>query len=265
MQLITIFLFGLLISVQSFASNHMIPVGQGISSPTITSTVNYSNGFTQENPAGVAYQNSIRLSGHFDFGDHDDDSSTDDIDGFGGEFGVGNGQYGFALGYYERDCDTCEEEVAGALGAFFGGFGIGLRFEEELYSAGIFLNPTGQHRLGAVVDLNDPDGEDNNITSYGVGYAFVHQGFTFSLDASKRDYETPTTNEDMIMVSPGLMVRIDKFALSVTHDSYIEEDEGAEVEDNTWWGFGYGSDQDWSIGFYHDYVNEWTVVGSLYF
>jgi hypothetical protein len=148
-----------------------------------------------------------------DFGDHEGDESTDDLGGVGAELGVGNGRYGMAVGYYERDCDTCEEAVAGALGALSGGFGFGLRFAEEIYSTGLLFNPNGEHRVGLVADFNDPNGDDNNITSFGAGYSYVSQGFTFSLDASKSDYENETENDDVVLLSPGLMVRMDIIAL----------------------------------------------------
>ena len=51
----------------SGSANHLA-VGQGISSPTQTSVINFSSGFTHENPVGVTYQQSLRISGQADWG-----------------------------------------------------------------------------------------------------------------------------------------------------------------------------------------------------
>ncbi|MCB0407450.1 MAG: hypothetical protein KDD34_04540 [Bdellovibrionales bacterium] len=260
----TVFIF---LSGPLYASSieNLLAVSQGISSPSITSNINYSNGYTKENPSGVAYQDAYRLSLQFDTGDNDDNSNTPDVDGTGVEAGVGNGSYGLAVGYYDRDCNGCDSTVAGALGAFFGNFGLGIRFEEEIYSMGFLINPKGTHRIGLAADLNDPSGNDNNITSYGLGYSYVNPNFTFSVDASKRDYENSSVNDDVILVSPGLSVRVKMIGLTVTHDSYMNEPDNSNLDDETWWGVGVGEGSQWHVAIYNDFVNQWTFVGSLFF
>ena len=47
---------------------NMIGVSQGVSAPTQTSNINFSNGFTSENPVGVIYQTQGRISGQYDTG-----------------------------------------------------------------------------------------------------------------------------------------------------------------------------------------------------
>ena len=95
---------------------NLIAVGQGVSSPTLTSTVNFSTGYTKEHTVGVVYQNSWRLTGEADFDNDDDNSSGNGNDGYGAELGYGNGTAGLAGGYYTRDCDNCEGRLAGSGG-----------------------------------------------------------------------------------------------------------------------------------------------------
>src|SRR6056297_2752899 len=124
----TFFFVSLFISI--FASlpamateqHHLLSISQGISSPALTNSVNYSHGFTHQNPTGVIYQTTARLTGQYDSGDTD---SGSDNNGYGGELGVGNGKYGIAGGYYTRDCDNCEGDGAGSVGATFSGVGLG--------------------------------------------------------------------------------------------------------------------------------------------
>ena len=75
----------------------------------------------------------------------------------------GNGKYGIAVGYATRDCSTCKGRAAGALAGNFSGFALGIRVQEDNYSGGLLLNPNGEHRVGFVAEMSDPDGNANNI------------------------------------------------------------------------------------------------------
>ena len=114
------------------SGSNLLAVSQGISSPAVTSVVNYSSGFTHQNPVGTIYQNGVRLSGQYD---------ADSSDGKGAELGAGNGKYGLALGYYEHDCNSCDEDIAGAVWGSLGKVTLGARFEDGIntFGAGIAL------------------------------------------------------------------------------------------------------------------------------
>ncbi len=243
---------------------NLLSISQGISSPSMTSTVNYSNGFTRENPVGVAYQTAARLSLQYDSGDND---ASEKDDGHGGEFGIGNGRLGLAVGYYARNCDDCEGDTAGSMGFIWGGSGLGVRVTEDSYTVGFIAGAKGRHRLGLAADLYETEDDEDNVISYGVGYSYVESKFTFSVDASKLDYEDEAIDDDLIILTPGIAIRFHMAALSASYDMYINQDGDTDDsnENDLWFGFGVGGSRDWHLAVYGDYVNEWSLSGSLFF
>lgn len=257
------------LSVHIYAQTkpNLLAIGQGVSSPTMTSTINYSSGFTRENPIGVVYQQNMRLSAHYDTGD---DGNGNTNDGLGAEFGIGNGSFGLAIGSYKNNCDTCQERTAGAVGGVFSNFGIGFRFEENMSTFGLLFGVNDMHRIGIVVEQSILDLDDSDINTYAIGYSYVDAGFTFSLDVSKREYENQAQNSDVILVSPGVGLRSGIFALSLTYDMRLNEKEdntntNSENNDELWLGVGVGDDQSWHLAIYNQYIHEWTVAFSLFF
>lgn len=259
--LIFLVVFSFLFVPQAFSANktNLLGVGQGISSPTQTSTVNFTNGFTSENPVGVIYQDKVRATAQ---GDTGDDASGDAL---GGEVGIGNGQFGFAVGYYSRDCNNCDANISGALGVSFSGVGVGIRVAEDIMSAGVLINTNGKHRFGLMADLNNPDGDNNNVTSFGAGYSYVEQQITFSLDASKMDMENAGVNDDAILVTPGVSLRFNMVAISLSYDLYVNKGTGSTYDNDLWLGVGFGKADDWHVAIYSDYVNEWSAAVSFFF
>ena len=233
-----------------------VAISQGISSPSMTSTVNFGNGFTHENPVGVIYQDSIRISGHYDNGD----SST----GYGGELGVGNGSYGLAVGALTRDCDGCDADVGAAAAAVFSGIGLGIRFEEDVYSLGIILNPNGQHRIGIMADRNTSvDGLEFN--GIGFGYTYMGSSFKFTVDASSIVFDDDANSNDVILVTPGLAFNINIFTLSVSYDVRLNDDNDNNDDTDLWVGLGIKPSSSWEIAVYADYFNDIAVAASFYF
>lgn len=255
-----IFVFSFLAVPHALAvsKTNLLGVGQGISSPTMTSTVNFSKGFTSENPVGVIYQEKIRLTAQGDTGDNRND-------GLGGELGIGNGQFGAAIGYYNRDCEGCNDNIAGAIGISFGMVGMGLRVGEDITSAGVLINPKGKHRFGVMADLRDPDGENNKVTSLGAGYSYVEQQLTFSLDASKLDYQNNMINSDAIWVTPGVSMRFNMVSISLSYDFYVNKEDGSTYDNDLWMGIGFGKADQWHVALYSDYTNEWSAAASFFF
>lgn len=237
---------------------NLIAIGQGISSPTSTSTINYSNGFTSENPAGVLYQNNFRLSVQ-----HDRNDDSDAPTGLGAEFGYGNGTVGAAVGHYKRDCTGCDGDTAGAVAVSVADIGFGIKARKDIYGVGLLFNTHGNHRVGLMAELDDTGGDGNKINSYGLGYSYVGQSFTITIDASQRDYENNTIDNDVTLVTPGIGVRVANTVQISVNDRILFED-GKKIDDDLWFGVGVGG-QSWHFVGYSDYVNDLALVLSVFF
>jgi len=249
--------FGISTNAHAKKGTNLIAVGQGVSSPAVTSVVNFTSGLTFENPVGTIYQDGPRLSVQYDENGH----ST-----LGVELGVGGNNWGIAAGYRQPDCDNCEENTAGAVGVGLGSvFALGLRAEEDVNGIGLIFNHQGDFRVGATFDLDDSGGENNNVTRMGAGVALVKTNWTFAVDASKREHENSTANanDDIIFLTPGLMIRADIFQLSVNYQLHLNDDNEI-YEDEFWFGLGIGN-QTWHLAVYSDYVNDLAVSGSWFF
>lgn len=254
---------------QAATSNqaNIIAIGQGISSPSLTSTVNYSSGYTNESPVGVIYQNSVRASIQYDTDDDGNTSNTGRA-GYGGELGYGTGTAGLAAGYYTRDCTNCEGRWAGSAAVAIADVGVGLRYQKDLYTASLLFNPSGAHRVGLIAEGNNGNGAGNNLKSYGVGYSYVASQWTFTIDASKRDYEDKTVYAERLLVTPGVMVRADFLQISLNDKITLKDREIGSNEDKTkhefWFGIGVGNDKIHLAG-YSNYVNDVALSLSFFF
>lgn len=243
-----------------------LAVSQGISSPTVTSPVNFSHGFTYTNAAAASQLNDISLSLEADTSEEEDSSrNRSDDTGYGAELGVGTGNAGIALGYYTRDCEDCDGRFGGIAGVGGDTVAVGVGFrEEDNYSAGFLFNPKGRHRFGLAADMFNSDLDDADVRSYGAGYSYVGNSFVFAVDASKKDFDGPTNSrEDVIMITPGLEVHSDWLALSVSYDNYLSDDNDI-YDDDIWFGVGIQG-KDWNLAIYHDYVNEWSTALTFWF
>lgn len=241
-------------------NTNLIAVGQGISSPTSTSTINFSSGYTTENPMGTIYQNGFRLTGEYD--------SNDTTKTYGAEVGYGQGKWGVAVGHRKPDCNDCKGTTSGAVGLDISGVGVGFRFGENLSAAALLFNPHGQHRVGVMAELNTTAGSGSNVTAYGLGYSYVASQFTFSIDASARSFENKTIKDDRIQVTPGIMLRADIFQFTVNDKITLNKDKDNATQDDrdhdVWFGAGLGGDK-WHVAAYSKYVNDFAVAATLFF
>lgn len=247
-------------AIPAFAAgedSNLIAVGQGVSSPTSTSTVNYSNGYNSENPVGVLYQNSTRLSLQYDQNDSGNSKA------YGVELGVGKKDWGMALGYYKADCSGCEGRVAADFAGSSGQIGFGIRLSENQYTLGLLFGVTDKHRFGVVLSTDDSGGTGNKINSYGLGYSYVGTDFSFALDASKRQNENSSANNDVILVTPGVSVSTSVFQLSV-NDRFTIDNTNKTTTSDLWFGIGFGG-KSWHFVGYSDYVKDIALVASFYF
>ncbi len=241
-------------------STNLIGIGQGISSPTLTSTVNFSSGYTAENPTGTLYQSGVRLTAEYD--------SNDTNRAYGAELGYGSGDWGIAAGHRKSECTNCTGVTSAAGSINFSDVGIGLRASEKLYSLGLLFNVFGANRFGLMGESNSSGGSGNGITSYGLGYSHVGEHFTFSIDASTRSFENKGISDSRTQVTPGIMFHTDIFQVSINDKITLNKDKNNAAHDDRdhdwWFGLGLGGDRG-HLAFYADYVNEFAFAGSLFF
>lgn len=247
-RILSFFLFLTPAICLSAADPNLLAIGQGISSPSRTSTINYTNGWTNENPVGAVYQKMIRLTGQF--------STKNSNNTIGGELAAGNGNSGFAAGF-EDECDGCSANYGISLATNLSGIGMGVGFNDGEYSLGFITSPTGIHRLGFQLDVNKS--VTSNMT-YGFGYSYVTPGFRFTVDASKRSFGP---NDGAILVTPGFSLQMNFISLSVSYDTIVNSNSGNGGD--LWAGIGFGTGSGWHLALYHQYDREIAVVGSLFF
>lgn len=232
-----------------------LAISQGISSPSQNHPTLFSNGFTFENPVASSYQNGYHLTTVIDGSENSS---------FGAEVGVGDTQYGVALGAYSNGCDSCEAYARGTLSAIWGAFALGFGVQQDLYTMGMLFNPNGLHRIGVVAEFENSSRLLDKRSAFGLGYSYVMPQFTFSIDMSKRQVEDPTLSDDPLLVTPGMAVRVDIFAVSLSYDVFIN-DVGDRFSEQLWVGISAKPYSNLEITFYGEYVKKWTLMGTLYF
>lgn len=244
-------------------------VGQGISSPTVNTPVNFSNGYTHQNSAVAASVTGVEITPEYQT---TKDAADNTVNQYGGELGFGNGKMGLVAGYYKQDCTGCDGYFGGIAGINFSKVGIGIGYhEKETYTGGFLFNPMGQHRIGVTVDIQNKDaaGNSNKTTAYGLGYSFDAKNWLFAIDASKHDGDAYNSDQkEIIKVTPGFQFRLHWLTAAVSYDTYINNKSnpitGSNYErDQLWGGLGVGNDRI-QFAVYNKYMGQdWT--GSLSF
>jgi hypothetical protein len=219
-----------------------VAVSQGISSPTITTPVNFSHGYLYSNAAGAADFSGGYASAEL--------ATGNDVTGVGGEAGFGNGNAGVAAGYFKDGGSNGRFGAIGGLGTASVSGGLGYH-ESGTYSLGMIFQPKGTHRFGLAADLH---GEGGGATSLGAGYSYHSNSFIFAIDASRRSLNGNSNT----MITPGLELMADIFALSVSYDVFVNGSH-REHNDQIWFGLGIGTKKV-HIAVYHDYVNDWSAA-----
>lgn len=263
-----IFVFVALGSAQaSEKQSNLLGISQGISSPSMTSNLTTSNGFTAQNPVGLSYVKSVHFGAMVDFNSDKDDNESDAMSA---EAGWGNGKVGLGAGYYKSDCDKCEAVISGGLGLSFKSVGIGGSISKNKTVAGFLLFPDGEHRFGVTAQQYRVEDGDIATQGLGVGYSFVATNVRFSIDASKstvKRKKSPTGldfDETTTLVTPGIGFQNGNFSLSASHNFFIEEKNVDIYENGTWYGLGYGSADSWHLALYHDYRHSWSLGGNIF-
>lgn len=119
-------------------------------------------------------------------------------------------------------------------------------------------------RLGVKASLLDFEGDNNNFTALGVGIGYFSSEWSFAIDASKRDFEDSHNSDETVKITPGLQMNIDQVSFPVDMDIYTNEPEGANTDEEVWFGVGFGHGDPFNLAIYHDYKGEWAFVLSLF-
>ena len=260
------FLFMILLLINSFAfadgkNENLLAVGQGISYPTTTSTINYHSGYGVENPVGVLYQNGGRASLMYD--QTNNNNNNNNSSGYGLEFGYGQKKWGMALGYYRRNCNNCDGNVAGDVAVNISNVGVGIKFQENILGLGAIFNPDKDHRFGLMVSV-DSSNSNSKVNAYGLGYSYAQKNFVLTLDGTILSTENSnSTSNNSYILSPGVEILIDALQLSATY-KMTRFDNSSLNENKLWFGMGY-KDSSWSLAFYSEYIDDIALVLSFYF
>ncbi len=248
------------LGAQSERSANLLAIGQGISSPSTTSTINFTSGYMSQSPLGTLYQNGSRVTGEYD--------RNNSSDAVGAEIGYGKGSWGIAAGYRKPNCTNCDGSGAGALGIDVGNIGVGIRFGKDLYSAAVLFNPQGNHRFGLMGELNQSSNSTSRLNAYGVGYSYVAQQATFTIDASGRSFNDKTIDDKRILITPGVMFRADIVQLTLNDQITVNHDQNNATQtgsDNQlWFGIGIGGERA-HLAVYSHYFDDLAVAGSFFF
>ncbi len=237
---------------------HMLSVGQGTAFPGVTTTMNFSTGVTAENAVGLVYQEGMRATAEYI------PAETGGKDTMGAELGYGGQGWGLGVGYLT--CDGCEATTVGGVALEVANwFALGLRFQKELYSLGMIFNSSGNLRLGVTADLNDPEGDGNNIGSVEVGLAYVSGDFVFAVDAGTKQFEDKTNTDKRLYITPGIELHAGILQVSLNYKIVSNDPDKLSADDkNFWFGVGLG-DKEWHLAFYSDYVANSAFALSYFF
>lgn len=194
-------LLTLLISLSVNASNfeeHQIPVGEGVAQPS--STLNLLN---SNNPVGLSSVAGHQLGiSHF----QDPDAPKLTINAF--DYTYGGSTWGVGLDYSTTDVAgaTSANSYRGfGVGFDLGSFGLGFSSRSNANSdtadtlnvtnIGLMLNPTGMHRLGAIIYNWANSTSSSNNEKIAIGYAYIDTNYSLVLDyisySSEKQIITP--------------------------------------------------------------------------
>ena len=240
-----------------------LATGQGVAAPSMDTLVNLSRGFTSENAAGVMYQDGFRVVAQY---------AKNGVSDTGFEAGYSGKTFGIAAGMFKPGCDDCKATNSGILGAnVTKDIAIGARYsvvdKTPTMGLGLLFNTLGTHRVGINGEQTNPEGELNNTTSYGAGYAYVSKENTIALEVSKRKYENTATEEasGKIMIgSLSYQRRVGDLAASLSYERRMDDDAVEDNPDTFWMGAGFNSNAI-HLGVYVAYHLEMLAVLSGFF
>jgi hypothetical protein len=259
MNLLILLFFPLTIWAAAAPENRLA-TGQGIAAPNVTMLVNLSRGFTDENPAGVMYQDGFTASALMA-------KNVDTDTAF--EAGYSGKTFGGAVGMLAPGCTGCKATTAGILGmSFEKTASIGVRYQTQnnvaTYGGGVIFNPEGTHRFGINADRYAPAAPAYSATSYGAGYAYVTKATTIALEISKKENADPaaTTANKIMTASLGFQKRVDPLMVSIAYETRMSDT--AKPNDLMWMGAGFDS-TNWNLQVFVNYRQEMMAVLGAYY
>lgn len=268
--------FALTLSAQARGNRsfgNTLVLGQGISSPSLTSQVNFKDGFGSENAAGASLYVTPQVNLMYNQGDNSGIKTSN----YGAELAFGNGKLGLAAGYMKYTAETAgvkteDDNTAGRIGMNFGKMALGIGYlDKNRYSAGLLINPVGMHKFGVIYETyKDDDVTINTDESViGAGYTYDARTWAFTLDASKKTDNkltgTSTANNDIIKLTPAFLISNNWLVATVGYDMYLSDknDIYKDVE-KFMAGLGFKGDVG-QLALYHKYSNDIAAVGTIWF
>lgn len=237
---------------QSKAENQL-PVGAGVSLPSTT-----LNLVGLQNPTGLSKVNGHQL-GVASFSESD----TPEFDAVEADYTYGGGTWGLGLNYYDatlKASDTSTKYIGFGVGFDLGSFAIGFNSRQNANSdtsealnatnLGLSFNPTGMHRIGAIVYNWSETTTADTSQEWAIGYAYVDSNFSFLIDYSS--YKNSRQK-----LSPGFIYFNDSIQFSVTQESWQGETSSTD-ESTTIVALGL-SFSNFHLGLYNNYLADTGV------
>jgi hypothetical protein len=236
-----------------------LATGLGIAAPDVSSIVNFTTGYTTENPAGVLFQEEYRASLQL--------VREGGINDVGVEAGAAGKTFGIALGLLQPGCNACLSTMGVMLGAAVTkDFNVGASYQTSnsiaTYGGGILYNPTGTHRLGVVADYYNPPTPNTQITTYSGGYAYVTKSSTIAVELAGQKNDADPIASKLNLLSLGFQKRVESLQLSVNYQRTLNST-AAVTPEFFWLGGGFNGET-WHLGVYSNMHKQFMAVLSAF-
>jgi hypothetical protein len=253
--------FVLLLALLTFstlgvAEDQGIAVGQGVSSPTAAGHINFSFGYTPQNPVIASEQPGPSL----DFTYADNGAGVSEL---GAELGFGGSGWGIAAGVTNADCGTCQTTLGVAAALKLSPIGLGLGFGKDLSVIGFQLSGANSLRWGLVGSQTKATDFTSELTALGAGVSYVGKWYVFALDVSQRRESAAATSENLALGTVGAAFGLDVLRLSFNYDFHVGRRDGGEDE-GLWLGIGLSTAR-WRFAIYSDHVADLSSSFTLLF
>jgi hypothetical protein len=232
-------LFGLSLSVSARGRGALqfVPVGHGISSPSVNTALSGA-----ENPASFPHLGSAQIV--VTAAQPEDASQTKT----GGTFNWGNGGFGLGLGaavITSEGSTASTQETLWGLGGYINGINTSIGISGGSNSSttvstniiGFLINPMGGHRFGVT-----SYGESH----YGLGYSYIGNSVILSIDAQT----ISTAGSSATNLAPGILFDADNFQFSLTQKMVSS---GSTTSSTTMAALGFGT-ASFAMSLYYNYL-----------
>jgi hypothetical protein len=231
-------------------TEHLLSVGAGIASPSITSAIG-------ENPAGLVNNQRLKLLASAYSAGND---SFDPL-GYGATLFTGTGSVGLGLGYQGRTGDGTTGSLvyglAGEISALKMALGVAGSFALEDQGGGgrvgldvgALFNSKGDLTFGVTAF-----GVEGGPDAYGAGIAYaMRSGARLALDAG--------VNNDLegLRIKPGLLVSVDKIQLAFGYGLKVTDGGGSHIGDGLSLGLGFELGQNFHFQAYYNQLAKYFL------